>query len=175
MKANQELELEITILPKRIPKEIIGKTPAKMVDIYIPEDAPHAHLRVRKKDGVMLITKKRPLADDPSTQVETSIPLDETEYAALCRASNRRIEKERYKVEIAGRMAEVDVFGGALKGLMLVDFEFENEQARADFELPNDLVLADVTREEFVAGGWLAGKSYDDIRDKLDNFGYKAL
>ena len=175
MKVNQELELEITILPKRMPTEIEGVTPVRMVDVYIPEEVAHAHLRVRQKGEELVITKKQPLVDDPSTQVETSIPLERDEYEALCKCSNRRVVKDRYKVEIAGRMAEVDVFREDLRGLVLIDFEFENEEARAAFELPDDLVLADVTREEFVAGGWLSGKSYEDIREKLEKYQYEAL
>ena len=36
-------------------------------------------------------------------------------------------------------------------------------------------LLADVTPEEFIAGGVLAGKNYDDIAGDLDRYGYKKI
>lgn len=36
-------------------------------------------------------------------------------------------------------------------------------------------VLAEVTQEEFIAGGMLCGKNYDDISDKLEKFGYSKI
>lgn len=38
-----------------------------------------------------------------------------------------------------------------------------------------DFCLVDVTQEEFAAGGMLSGKKYQDIQNKLDQFGYKKL
>jgi hypothetical protein len=35
--------------------------------------------------------------------------------------------------------------------------------------------LADVTQEEFIAGGWLAGKKYSDIESFLNKYNYKKL
>jgi len=38
-----------------------------------------------------------------------------------------------------------------------------------------DFCLADVTQEEFLAGGFLAGKKYLDIQSFLDKHGYKKV
>ena len=38
-----------------------------------------------------------------------------------------------------------------------------------------DFCLADVTQEEFVAGGALCGKKYPDIEQKLAAFGYSRI
>jgi CYTH domain-containing protein len=68
----------------------------------------------------------------------------------------------------------VDVFRDALDGLVLVDFEFETEAEKDEFPMP-DFCLVEVTQEEFLAGGMLCGKSYDDIASDLSRFGYGRI
>ena len=71
-------------------------------------------------------------------------------------------------------MAEVDAFVEDLKGLVLMDLESNTVQEKSVFKMPG-LVLADVTQEEFIAGGLLAGKTYDDISSELKRFNYRRL
>ena len=66
------------------------------------------------------------------------------------------------------------MFQGALCGLVLVDFEFDDRAELDSFEMP-DFCLADVTDEVFIAGFKLSGKKYVDIEDNLTRFGYKKL
>lgn len=68
----------------------------------------------------------------------------------------------------------MDVFNGALRGLVLIDFEFESEQARDAFA-PPACCLADVTQEPFIAGGNLAGRSLADIAGDLARYSYMPL
>ena len=75
---------------------------------------------------------------------------------------------------IEGKIAEIDVFADELKGLVLIDFEFSTENEKSTFKIP-DIALADVTQEEFIAGGLLAGKTYNDISSELKRFNYKRL
>ena len=65
-------------------------------------------------------------------------------------------------------------FGGDLYGLVVVDFEFNNEAERDVFEMPY-FCLVDITQEDFIAGGMIAGKTYQDIAPELDRFNYKRL
>lgn len=173
---NQELELEYTFLASELPKEIEGISPTRLVDIYIPESgANHSCLRLRQKGNTYEITKKSPMtAGDASTQLETTIKLDANEFVALSSTSKKRIVKDRYVTDINGFPAEVDIFRGELEGLVLIDFEFLNEEERSQFIKP-DVCLADVTQEDFIAGGLLAGKAYDDISDDLKLFNYEPL
>lgn len=171
-----EIERELTFLAREIPREIYNVTPDVMFDTYIPEEG-HAELRIRQKGNRYEITKKVPIIDaDNSIKVmkEMTIPLTEKEFRALCSAGKRTVKKYRYNVCIDGFPAEVDVFEGALKGLVMIDFEFDNMEERIRFKVPN-VCLADVTREVFKAGGVLAGKSYADIEKDLKRFGYKPL
>lgn len=169
-----EVELERTFLARELPAELKASKPVEIVDVYVPEGGAHAHLRLRRRGDDYMITKKAPVAADPSVQNEQTIALTKAEWETLAAASSRRVEKRRHKVTIAGRPAEIDVFMGKLTGLVLIDFEFEDLAEKATFEMPA-VALAEVTDEEFVAGGMLAGKSYADIADELKRFSYQRI
>ena len=169
-----ELELERTFLAKGLPKEIEGADFVEIEDTYIPDRPEHSHLRLRKKGNKCSITKKMPMADDASEMMEHTIELDDAEYEALTSCSKKRVVKKRYYAKIDGFDAEVDVFEEGLRGLVLVDFEFSDVDEKNKFVMPESL-LADVTPEEFIAGGMLAGKNYEDIAEDLDKYGYKKI
>ena len=170
-----EIEFEKTYLLKSLP---FGLKQAKSVlirDVYVPDTVNHAHLRLRQKDDTFVITKKQPvLGSDSSKQYEYTIELNKEEFEALSKCSNKDFVKRRYFLELAGRPAEVDVYHEKLEGLVVVDFEFDNETQKDNFETP-DFVLADVTQEEATAGGFLAGKSIDDIMPLIAKYNYKKL
>lgn len=175
MLRTEDIELERTFLAKEIPKEIANSTPESMKDIYIPINAKHPQIRIRSRGDKMEITKKVPLVDgDASEQIERTIPLSEAEYIALSQIDGKVVEKDRYKAEINGFPAEVDVFKGDLKGLVLIDFEFQSREEMEQFAMPS-CALADITQASFVAGGLLAGKSIDDILPQLQEYKYKLL
>jgi len=171
-----EIELELTYLAAKLPDELQGTEPKRLMDVYVPEsEVDHARLRLRQKGSKYEITKKVPLRDgDASAHTEMTIPLDQNEFTALISVSQKRIIKDRYNIEIAGHPAEVDVFREELSGLVLIDFEFSNEEEKAAFTQPS-IALSDVTQENFIAGGLLAGKTYQDIEPELQRFNYKAL
>lgn len=171
-----EIELEHTYLAARLPEEITGATPKRLVDVYIPEiSGTHPHLRVRQKGDNYEITKKSPVTEgDSSVMLEQTIPLDSTEFKYLSGASDIRIVKDRYNVTIGGYPAEVDVFLEGLSGLVLIDFEFANLEDKQAFVAP-EVCLADVTQEGFIAGGLLAGKVYADIETELARYNYQPI
>lgn len=171
-----EIEQELTFLAKALPKEIQGTAPVEMVDIYIPKTGiSHPTLRLRQRGDSYEITKKYPVdTADWSTQYEHTIKLNKLEYNALKKVGGRIIEKHRYQVYINGYQAEVDVFKGALQGLVLIDFEFATKDEKNAFLAPG-VCLKEVTQEEWIAGGILAGKSYKDIAKKLAEHGYEAI
>ena len=171
-----EVELELTYLARRLP-EALGKCPSKLiVDVYYPAGTPHASLRIRRKDDHYEITKKV-AADgaDFSNQLEHTIQLTKGEYDTLTTAAGGlRVAKQRYYYDYQGRTAEIDVFEGELRGLVEIDFEFASREQQQAFQMP-DFCLADVTQEEFAAGGMLAGKSYAAIADELARYNYQPL
>lgn len=171
----ESIELEKTYLAKYLPKDLEKCEFKEMVDIYIPKSAVHSHLRIRKSDKKFEITKKEPVAGrDSSKQLEQTIPLTEEEFNDLSKLEGKRVYKRRYLYDYKTRKAEIDIFKGDLEGLVVIDFEFDNVEDMDSFEMP-DFCLADVTQEEFVAGGMLCGKRYSDIERDLSRFGYSKI
>lgn len=170
-----ELEIETTYLARSLP-DGLQKIPFKeMTDIYIPVDSKHPKLRLRKNGDSYVMTKKS-LVDpsDASTQIEETIRLSEDEYNALSSLDGKRVSKRRYKLGVAGKTAEIDVFQDDLAGLALIDIEFDSIEERDAFSAP-DYCGPDVTQEDFIAGGMLAGKSYSDIEADLARYSYAKL
>jgi CYTH domain-containing protein len=168
------IELEKTYLAKFIPSKL--ENGKEMIDIYIPDGIHHAPIRIRKNGNKYYITKKQPAKEnDHSVLIEQTIELSEPEFIELEKEiKGRRIEKIRYNLNHNGNTAEIDVFKEKLKGLVLVDFEFKTNEEKEKFKMP-DFCLIDVTQEEFIAGGMLCGKSYEDIEEDLNRLNYKKI
>jgi CYTH domain-containing protein len=82
--------------------------------------------------------------------------------------------KDRYEYPIDDTIYEFDVFREDLLGLVLVDVEFSSIAERDSFVMP-DFCLADVTYDEWVAGGMLAGKTLNEVRDYFMAYDYQPL
>ena len=131
---SDELELELTFLAKGLPPEIESTSPTRIIDIYIPDTPGHSHLRLRQKGDKYEITKKTPvLDDDASRQIERTIPLTKDEFTALAGCSNKRVAKDRYKLNIDGKLAEIDVFLEDLTALVIIDFQLRDLQQKPNF------------------------------------------
>lgn len=168
----KEEEFELTYLANNLPKEVYSSRSKEIIDIYLPVDESHPILRIRKSGDTYEITKKHPISEgDASHQIEHTIKLTAHEYKDLEKLEGKRIVKVRYYYNYNGKEFEVDVFKEKLEGLILVDAEFKSRQEKDSFAAP-DWILADVTQENFIAGGQLAGKSFSDIEDKLKKFNY---
>lgn len=170
-----EIEYEKTYLAKFLPENLDIKSSVVIRDVYVPDSVPHANLRLRNKGDHYEITKKVPVKDgDSSVQYEHTIELDAAEWKKLAKCSQKTFVKRRYYTKINGHDVEVDVFGEKLAGLVLIDFEFATEEEKDAFVMP-DVCLADVTQEEFVAGGFISGRSFEDIAPQLEKYHYKKI
>jgi dUTP pyrophosphatase len=169
-----EVELERTFLAKYIPDDIDSFD--VLEDNYFPRDVEHPVLRLRKKGGKMVMTKKFPKKKgDKSEFIEETIVLCNEEYDALNKNDGKRHSKRRYSYDYGeGIKCDVDVYQGDLKGLVLVDFEFDSVDMKSNFIVP-DFCLVEVTGKDFLAGGMLCGKRYEDIEERLRELGYKKL
>lgn len=170
------IELEKTYLAKSLPEDIKDAPMKDLLDIYLPQHSHHPTLRIRKRGDKYEITKKAPVKEgDASIQHEYTTPLTEEEFNELERnIKGKRIHKHRYLYPYQGKTLEIDVFQDDLAGLAVVDMEFENEADKDAFVMP-DFCLADVTQEDFIAGGMLAGKKYEDIEKNLHTFEYQKI
>jgi len=87
-----------------------------------------------------------------STRPMTNIYLDAVEHAMLAALSAAPLTKRRY--DVGGGFA-IDIFEGALSGLVLAEFSADDEAALAAVVVPAWCV-ADVTDDPAYAGGTLA-------------------
>lgn len=168
-------ELERTFLAKEIPASLEGLPCTELLDVYIPRQAAHAHLRLRKKGERYELTKKmRFEKDDASNLIEQTIDLSLDEFRALEAVEGKRVRKLRYRLDHEGLILEIDVFQDDLRGLVLIDVEFSSLEAKAQFKTPN-FALVEVTQDDNFAGGMLCGKKYSEIEPILKKYGYKKL
>ncbi|MDD5177926.1 MAG: CYTH domain-containing protein [Candidatus Nanoarchaeia archaeon] len=168
------IELERTFLAKKIPDGLKNCKFKEIIDVYVPKSRRHPTLRIRKNGNKYEMTKKEPVTDDASHQNEQTIILTEEEFNDLSKIDGKKTHKLRYYYEHNGRTAEIDIFQGALKGLVVIDFEFKSMEEKNKFKMP-DFCLAEVTHEEFLAGGMLCGKTFKDIEEEIKKFNYKKL
>ena len=169
------IELEKTYLAKSIPGDISILKSKEVHDVYFPASEEHPNLRLRKSGDTYEMTKKTPVVEgDSSKQKEETIGLTVKEFESLSKVEGKSVRKIRYYFDYDGHTAEIDVFQDALEGLVLIDFEFDNEEIKNAFEMPV-FCLADVTQELFIAGGMICGKSYEDIEENLEKFNYKRI
>lgn len=172
-----EVELERTFLLKYKPEGLEKSPSCEIIDIYFPAEARHPVLRLRSRNGKEFeITKKSQINEnDLSEQEEHTITLSQREYSALAKAKGKKIHKKRYYYKMPnGQKAEVDIFLDGLAGLNVVDFEFKTRKEKEKFTAP-DFCLAEITPDEQLAGGILAGGDYSKIEKHLEQYNYKKI
>lgn len=171
-----EIEIEVAYLVTGIPQEISTSRVKRITDIYLSDSSDLlTKLRLRQNGDTYELTKKVVVdPSDLSTQHEYTVPLTKAEFTILKGAGGREVTKDRYTFSLAGHTAELDVFCGGLEGFAIIEFEFANSEARDAF-VPPACCGAEVTQEDFIAGGELAGKSYQDIETELSKFNYEPL
>lgn len=168
-------EFELTYLIKELPAGVLQSPSKEILDIYLPSISEHPTLRIRKSGEKYEMTKKQPVSGtDSSHQIENTIPLTAEEFAELESLSGKRVRKIRYYYTENGVTYEIDMFQDSLAGLVVVDVEFSSNEEKAGLT-PPAWVLVDVTPEKFIAGGMVCGKSYEDIEEKLAEFGYHKI
>ncbi|HEV7844324.1 MAG TPA: hypothetical protein VGO69_11555 [Pyrinomonadaceae bacterium] len=131
-------------------------------------------LRLRKirtpqtrKWRLKLTQKFAPAPSDSSRTVITNTYLSAYEYQVLSVFEGNEIRKNRYPYEHEGRKYSIDVFLGALWGLILAETEFETDEEMLGFT-PPPFVALEVTSDETFTGGTLVELSYEDLRAKLN-------
>ena len=169
------IEYELTYLAKYLPKDLSSCPSTEMMDVYIPAAFEHARIRIRKNGERYEITKKEPAhGSDSSEQIEQTIRITKEEFEELKNIPGKIVRKRRYLYNFLDHTAEIDIFEGDLAGLVLVDFEFKTRSAMEKFVMP-DFCLSNVSQEQFVAGGVLCGKSYEDIEQDLKIYNYNKI
>ena len=132
----------------------------------------NTRLRLRKirtpktKKWTMKLTQKfAPEPPDFSRTVITNTYLSAYEYEVLSVFEGNEIRKNRYPYEYEGRRYSIDVFLGALWGLVLAETEFETEEELSAFT-PPPFVAREVTNDETFTGGRLVELTFEELREK---------
>jgi CYTH domain-containing protein len=120
------------------------------------------------KERIWKLTQKyAPDPPDFSRTIITNIYLSAAEYEALSVFEGNEIRKNRYRFEHEGRAYSIDIFLGALWGLVLAETSFETDEEMKDFAPPPFAVM-DVTEDEMFTGARLVELTIDDLRAELD-------
>jgi adenylate cyclase len=91
-------------------------------------------VRVRQAGDDCVLTVK---AGSGETRAEEEIPISTERFAALWPLTERRrISKVRHRMAAGDHVAEVDVYGPPLEGLVVGEVEFESAQASRSFVAP---------------------------------------
>ncbi|HVG32694.1 MAG TPA: hypothetical protein VM911_06425 [Pyrinomonadaceae bacterium] len=114
-----------------------------------------------------LTQKYTPAPPDFSRTVITNIYLSPEEYEVLSVFEGNEIRKNRYRFEHEGRAYSIDIFLGALWGLVLAETSFETDEEMRDFALP-PFAVKDVTEDEMFTGGRLVELTAEDLRAELE-------
>jgi CYTH domain-containing protein len=140
----------------------------RITDRYI--EATNLRLRDLNEEGrpaVFKLTQKIPAPDGAAQQgYITTIYLDREAHQRFTQLPARVLTKVRYSVPPFG----IDVFEGALNGLVLAEAEFESVADAAALTIP-DFVVHEVTSDARFTGGSLAYASRLDLERWLAAYG----
>jgi CYTH domain-containing protein len=133
----------------------------------------NTRLRLRKirvpetRKYILKLTQKYASdGSDLSRTVITNTYLSPAEYAVLAIFEGNEIRKNRYPYEFEGRAYSIDVFLGALWGLMLAETSFETDEEMKDFT-PPPFAFMEVTNEVMFTGGNLVNLSFEELRHRF--------
>lgn len=162
------VEWERRFLLARFPDEAQVTQTRRIVDHYLDGTRLRLrHIADREGNEVFKLTQKIPEQTAGARQgFITTFYLSKAEFEALATLSAKSMSKLRHSVPPFG----IDVFEGALSGLVLAEAEFDSEEDAASLKLPS-FFAAEVTTDLRFTGGRLAATTRDDLRSWLAGFG----
>jgi CYTH domain-containing protein len=145
MNIPETTEIERKYLVNRIPAETDRLTGIPIEQGYLAVSADGAEIRLRRKGDRFFQTVKKGRG---LVRTEVEIELTEEQFTLLWPMTDgERVSKQRYEVPVAGHVCELDVFGGALAGLVLAEVEFSSIEESRRFASP-DWFAEEVTEDE---------------------------
>ncbi len=167
-------ELERRFLLRALPEGLTLADPhVQIFDNYLTG----TRLRLRKvreprtNEWTLKLTQKfAPAPPDFSRTLITNIYLSQYEYEVLSVFEGNELRKNRYPFEHEGRAYSIDVFLGALRGLVLAETEFETDEELRAFTPPAFAAL-EVTNDETFTGARLVELTAGDIREEMKRRG----
>jgi CYTH domain-containing protein len=102
--------------------------------LALPDEKGGAEVRLRSRGNELTLTVK---SAGGEVRDEEELELDRDEFDRLWKLTEgRRLAKRRYVIPHDGLELELDVYAGALEGLLVAEVEFEDEDAAGEFEPP---------------------------------------
>lgn len=129
--STQEVERKwlVTELP-----DLSGLRGKDVIQGYIAVTSDGTEVRVRQKAGKYFQTIK---SDGGLVRSEIEIELTKPQFEILWQATaGRRLEKTRYEIGLDGAKIELDVYKGALTGLIVAEVEFPTVRHSENFVQP---------------------------------------
>lgn len=165
------IERERRFLLAQFPQNVEVERIRRITDYYLENTA--LRLRVQVDDGsspVFKLTQKIP-ALGPGAQQGwiTTMYLDQDDFLMLSRLPSRRLEKTRHSVPPFG----IDVFEGALKGMILAEAEFDSSFSADALQFPS-FVIGEVTNDARLTGGALVRTTREALAALLKEYGIPA-
>lgn len=129
------VEIERKFLVDTRPDDLDDQPCSDIQQGYLAITDDGVEVRLRHYGAQALLTVK---AGGGRERVEEEIEIDERRFGSLWQLTEgRRLEKTRYRIPAAGGATiELDVYRGALEGLMTAEIEFDSLDAAAAFEPP---------------------------------------
>lgn len=138
-------EVERRFLVDRLPDDLESYPSDQLSQGYLAVDPTGSQVRLRRRGYHTLLTIKsgRGLA-----RAEEEFVIDGPRFERLWPSTaGRRVEKTRYKLPLDGGLTlELDVFAGALEGLVMAEVEFDSVEAARAFT-PPDWLRPEVTED----------------------------
>jgi adenylate cyclase len=127
------VEIERKFLVDAVPPGDHGRRAIEQGYLAVGDDG--VEVRVRRADDATTLTVK---SGPGLVRVEEEIPIDGRRFESLWPLTEgRRVVKTRHLIAVGnGLTAEVDVYGGALAGLLTAEIEFPSEASSRAFSAP---------------------------------------
>jgi adenylate cyclase len=129
------VEIERKFLVRVLPADLEQSRSTRIEQGYIAIADDGTEVRVRRRDGAAVLTVK---SGSGRSRFEEEIAIDPERFARLWPLTEgRQLEKTRHLMPTeTGLTIELDVYSGALGGLMVAEVEFGSDDAADAFEPP---------------------------------------
>jgi adenylate cyclase len=129
------VEIERKFLVPEPPPSLEQSQSTRIEQGYIAIAGDGTEVRIRRRNGTAALTVK---SGSGESRLEEEFEIDVERFARLWPLTEgRRIEKARHLIPAGGGLTiELDVYSGALTGLMVAEVEFGSEEEADAFEPP---------------------------------------
>lgn len=127
------MEIERKFLTKNVPYQLSALPCSSITQYYI---SVYPTIRIRQKDQAYWLTVK---GSGTLSREEFNLPLTQEEFYILQKkAETLPIIKDRYAISLGDSLvAELDIYHGALEGLITTEVEFASVEDASRFQPPS--------------------------------------